>query len=325
MDRFSPPRHRPRQRFFRFRSPASGRGLRRISLLRSGLLAGAAVFLALFLAGVLRTGETVRTNETYAAWKQEAEAVLPSSVPPAEPKVERMTMPDGSAITRSGKLQSGLLVPDAVTDTVFHKTSGALLPAMEELRKRNRDLIAWLKIDGVLDLPIVYRDNEFYLNHNFEGAKTPSGTLFLDESHPLTEKAQTLLVHGHNMKDGTMFAAVSHYQDSSWWRAHPVIELTTLWEKEYYVVFAAVLTPTDPTDPDYVNFFTHGTFATDEEFEDYIRLLESRACFPSFITVRPDDALLELSTCIGEDRLVAAARRLRPNESPASLRRLLAQ
>ena len=41
-----------------------------------------------------------------------------------------------------------------------------------------------------------------------------------------------------------------------------------------------------------------------------------------FINVKSGDALLTLCTCVGNDRLIVAARRIRPNESKATLQTL---
>ena len=75
----------------------------------------------------------------------------------------------------------------------YHTLTGTKLPEMRQLLTKNWDLVAWLTIDQVLGLPVVCRDNLFYLNHDFEENQSAAGTLFLDESHPPTEKAQTLL------------------------------------------------------------------------------------------------------------------------------------
>ena len=42
----------------------------------------------------------------------------------------------------------------------------------------------------------------------------------------------------------------------------------------------------------------------------------------SYINVKSGDALLTLCTCVGNDRLIVAARRIRPNESKATLQTL---
>ena len=316
MNRNPVPSRRPRPRFYRFPPGKKADPFRRLFRPRNGLLVLSAFLLVLFFLQAVRSARTADLNRTYSSWYEAAEKAASASSARADVHtVQRMTKPDGSPATGEEKQKGGSQTADTVASTLFHKASGSPLPAMEELRKRNRDLIAWLKIDGVLDLPVVYRNNEWYLNHDFEGKKNPSGTLFLDEAHPLTEQTQTLLIHGHNMKDGSMFAQLTHYQRADWCQRHSLIHLTTLWERETYMVFAVVRTTMDPSSPDYVNFFTHRTFATDREFVEFIRLLEAKSGFHSGLTVRPENALLVLSTCIGEERLIVAACRLGADES----------
>lgn len=210
---------------------------------------------------------------------------------------------------------------DAVKTTSFHRYGGTALPEMEALYARNHDLVGWLTIDEVLDLPLVYKDNSYYLTHDFDKNKSTSGTLFLDENHPLREKTQNLLLHGHNMKDGTMFGRLTQYEQSvDYLKAHPFVELSTLWEKETYAVFAVLVVSLDVKDERFFDYYSHPTFSSDSAFSAYIRELELRSMYAIPMDVRPSDALLTLSTCMGEDRLVIVCRRVREGESRSSLR-----
>ena len=120
---------------------------------------------------------------------------------------------------------------------------------MEALYNENHDLIGWLEIPEILDLPVMYRDNSYYLTHDFSGQKTASGAIFLDQSHRFTEYAQNLLLHGHNMKDGTMFGRLVHYaQDISYFKRNAFVNVDTLWEEERYVIFAVLRVSLDVDD-----------------------------------------------------------------------------
>ena len=59
---------------------------------------------------------------------------------------------------------------------------------------------------------------------------------------PLTEEAANLLIHGHDMADGTMFDLLVHYQRSGYIEKHPEIRFNTLWEAERYLIFAVLRT-----------------------------------------------------------------------------------
>jgi len=48
-------------------------------------------------------------------------------------------------------------------------------PKIEKICAKNPDTVAWLHIPGgIVDLPVVYRDNTFYLDHNFYGKRSNS-------------------------------------------------------------------------------------------------------------------------------------------------------
>ena len=76
----------------------------------------------------------------------------------------------------------------------------------------------------------------------------------------------------------------------------------------------------DVKSDEFFNYFSHPTFASDAAFESYIRQLQLRSIYAIPIDVEPTDALLTLSTCLEEDRLVIVARRVRSGETHTELR-----
>lgn len=211
-----------------------------------------------------------------------------------------------------------------VKHTKYQQISGTPLSHMEKLYEQNRDLVAWIKIPDILDLPVVYKDNSYYLTRDFYKQKNVSGTIFLDEHHPFRERTQNLLLHGHNMKDGTMFGHLTRYlADDTYVINHPFIYFDTLWRAEQYVIFAVLNVSLDVKSDRFFNFFTHNTFSSDEEFKSYIRQLQLRSEFAIPLDVEPGDALLTLSTCLDDDRLVIVARRLREGETRSEVRSII--
>jgi len=233
-------------------------------------------------------------------------------------ELSAMVLPDGTPIEMPEvvPLQAEAAEAAEVPQTAaFHRTDLDILPEMRELAQKNPDTVGWISISGTVHLPVVYRDNTFYLDHDFTGAKNASGTLFLDENSPVNSDTQNLLIHGHSMNDGSMFGILTHYRKLDFVRQHPTIAFSTLWEKESYAVFAVMLVSSKTDDPDYFNYFSSPTFASTVDFDTYIGEVEARSMFTIPVDVRPDDALLTLSTCIDDDRLVLMARRLRPGEA----------
>lgn len=176
--------------------------------------------------------------------------------------------------------------------------------------------IGYIEIPGVLSEPVVYRDNRFYLTHDFYGRESASGTVFLDEGSPMKSGVQNLLVHGHNMRDGTAFGRLVHYTDRRYWRSHCVIRFSTLYSTASYVIFAVLpVTTEDVTAENYLNYAGHPTFESEAEFDAYIAKVRSLTLHPWLIDLNAQDRLLTLSTCLEDGRLVLLARRVRSGES----------
>jgi len=78
----------------------------------------------------------------------------------------------------------------------------------------NPDYVGWIRVEGTgVDYPMVQgADNEKYLNITFTGVRNPSGAIFLD-SRTIGGFSGFTLVHGHNMRDGSMFGGLYHLLD----------------------------------------------------------------------------------------------------------------
>lgn len=222
-------------------------------------------------------------------------------------------------------IPSETVLPEAHLRSEYQFLSGEMLPRMRELFEKNGDLVAWVRIPGVVSLPVVYRDNTYYLNHDFSGKSSAAGTLFLDERHPLTVQTQHLLIHGHNMHDGSMFGLLSHYRGLDYVLEHGLVSLSTLYREETYALFAVLIVPDDPGDAGYVPYAGTAAFQSEGQFNAFIRNLRENSLYAIPIDVQPDDALLTLSTCLDEDKLVLVCRRLRAGETEETLRQALNQ
>lgn len=56
-------------------------------------------------------------------------------------------------------------------------------------------------------------------------------------------------------------------------------------------------------------------FASDADFEAFVASVRERSLYSVPLNVKPTDALLTLSTCVDDDRLVIFARKLRAGET----------
>ena len=218
--------------------------------------------------------------------------------------------------------------PDGDTLVIALPTAPPIQLSFSRLLAENPDTVGFLEIEGMLSLPVVQRpnDNEYYLDHSFEGAKALEGTLFLDGMNRLAPEDDCLIVYGHNMKNRTMFGRLSAYGDISHLHQHPVVHFDTIYENRSYVAFAAFSASMVQGDSRY---FDVRNFIFDEEgFDKFVLKLQSRSVFKSPVDVRYGDRLLLLVTCDysnREGRFILALRQLRPDENEGNMFALMLQ
>ena len=146
---------------------------------------------------------------------------------------------------------------DASGDSLIEVDAGILA-----LHEENPDCIGWLTIDGTrIDYPVMYRsgDKNYYLHRDFNGEYSANGCLFLAEEC-VPGNSDNLIIYGHHMNSGKMFADLEKYKDEGFYEEHPTILFRTIWGNEQYQIFAAFTTPVyTGNDFDYYSFIKAGT------------------------------------------------------------------
>ena len=203
-----------------------------------------------------------------------------SHLPPRSPTPVRPTKAAVAALAPSASPASRL--PDR-RRAVAHHLSGqphalTVSSVFDELQERNRDIVAWLKIDGELEEPVVQRDNVFYLTHNALQQESVTGALFLDENCDLIHVPTQMVIHGHNMKEGAMFGMLKKYKvkGAEFYREHAFIDFNTLYENGRYVIFAVAEVDIRAGQPHYLPFWHYSRFDSAEAFNSYVET--ARAC-----------------------------------------------
>ena len=166
----------------------------------------------------------------------------------------------------------------------------------DTLKAQNKDTIGWIYLEGTpINYPIVRRegDNEYYLDHLFNGSQNENGTIFVDYRNTQPFKEWNTLVYGHNMKDGSMFGIMDEYSAQYFYDKCPVLYIMTP-EADYKVeICASFLTNVDMAVFQFPR--TEGNAAKlidDITKYSYIN--------PGLIPT-PEDRLVSFSTCYMED------------------------
>ncbi len=185
-----------------------------------------------------------------------------------------------------------------------------------DLFLQNGDMALWLVVDGTaIDYPAMQtpEDENYYLERDFNGNEDKAGCLLLDTDSPLYGENLTtnLIIHGHNMKVGTMFGGLTRYEDEEYAAEHKHMEVYTRTEKREYEVIAAfysqIYYPTDMVFK-YYNFF----HADDElEFNYFYDGIKELSLYDTGVTAQLGDHFLTLSTCaypVEDGRFVVVAK-----------------
>lgn len=162
----------------------------------------------------------------------------------------------------------------------------------EELASINPDVVGWLKLDGtVVNYPVVQgTDNEYYLEHLFDGAVNHSGTIFVDCRNTPGFVDRNTAMYAHHMRNGSMFAEIENYKDQAYADAHPKFRLET--PDGIYDIYPFAGMFSDGY-TDYVQI----AFKDDNDFMAYVNDKIARSTFTSDVEVAPEDQIITFSTC----------------------------
>lgn len=197
----------------------------------------------------------------------------------------------------------------------------------KKLKDINKEVIAWVQIkDTNVDYPVLQHkedtlDYQYYLYKDIYKNYSGYGSVFADFRSNKGVDSKNIILHGHNMKDGSMFENLMGYgkykPDMDYYRKHPTIEFDTPKGEATYKIISVFKTSTLDAHGEFFNYLT-GAFTSDAEFMNYVYLVRERSLIDTGVTCNEDDQLLTLSTCsyeYSDFRTVVVARKTRAGES----------
>ena len=164
----------------------------------------------------------------------------------------------------------------------------------------NADMVGWILIEDTnIDYPVMQTptDPTYYLKHDFEKNYTDYGCPFMQADCDVLCSSDNLIIYGHNMKDGSMFADLAKYGSKDFWQAHKTVWFDTELSNCAYEIFAVIHTTVQADAADAFPFYRFVDAASPEEFADYVSACKARALYDTGISAQYGDKLLTLSTC----------------------------
>ena len=111
----------------------------------------------------------------------------------------------------------------------------------------------------------------------------------------INPNSDNVIIYGHNMKNGTMFADLNKYKDKKFYESHKEVQFDTLTEEGTYKVVYAFVTEVNKKDS--FKYYEKINWNSKNEFNEYVSNLEQRKLYDTGEKIKKKDNLLTLSTC----------------------------
>ncbi|MFI3215047.1 MAG: class B sortase [Eubacteriales bacterium] len=188
-----------------------------------------------------------------------------------------------------------------------------ILSKFTQLYKENSDLAGWISIaDTEINYPVMHtpEDAEYYLHKDFNGDYSIGGTIFASWDSTFTPRSDNIILYGHNMGNGSMFADLLKYSSETYWEEHKTIQFDTLTKEQTYEIVYAFVVDVGVNNPHF-EFYNYINASNEEEFDEFIENCKTYSYYDTENDPEYGDSLLTLVTCKGYDtteRMVVVAK-----------------
>jgi len=172
--------------------------------------------------------------------------------------------------------------------------STVINPTIVQLQETHPSVVGWMTIPNTrIDHPFVQRpDNVFYLDHDINHERSPSGTVFMDYRNLPDFTEFHTLVYGHNMRNGSMFGTLREFLSRDFFIANRDGFVFLPYATYEFDVFAvAIIRPDDGI----IYGLQVETVEQRQEFIDHVRRVSTH--IRPYMDPTPDDRFITLSTC----------------------------
>lgn len=218
------------------------------------------------------------------------------------------------ALGSAQAIETASMQPDV--EIPVEAQENAVLPEYSGLYALNGDLAGWLTIEGTdIDYPVMWtgQDSSYYLSHNFDKEEDKNGLLVLDYRCDVEDRQQNRLIHGHNMRSGTMFGGLKKYMEPDYYQEHKYITFDTVYEHGCYEVVAVFLSQIFDSDSEVFKYYNCLDMSEEEDYRYFIDNIDKIKLYDTDAATKFGDTFIILSTCDYSQengRLVVVARRM---------------
>ena len=169
----------------------------------------------------------------------------------------------------------------------------------EELKNKNSDTVAWLKVENTnIEFPVVKaNDNSYYLTHNFNKENNSAGWIFADYKNKFNGTDKNIVIYGHNMRNDSMFGTLKDVIKEEWYNNENNKYITLVTENDYsiYEVFSVYQIEKE-------DYYIKTDFNSSKEFEEFLQKVKERSFKDFNIDISKENSILTLSTCANNNK-----------------------
>ncbi len=201
------------------------------------------------------------------------------------------------------------------TSDLTDEDNRELLDTYKLMKEDNPDFAGYFMVEGTqIAYPVMYspKEPEKYIHKDFNGLESDEGLPFIDTRCKLDPDSDNVIIYGHNMKDGSMFASLISYQDRSYFEAHPRVRFDTADEVREYEVMSVFYDRVYYTDEDVFKFYDFTDAKDESDFDENVAQLLKKSVYDTKVTAHYGDKLVTLVTCAyhtEDGRFVVVAKR----------------
>ena len=153
----------------------------------------------------------------------------------------------------------------------------------------------------------------FYLKHGFDKEYSDYGCPYVQEDCEVQKPSDNLVIYGHHMSNGSMFAHLEKFKSKDFWSEHRMITFNTLTDKQEYEIVAVFRTVVYTDSPDAFKYYRFVDAENPDEFDSFLSKCKELSFYETSVTAEYGDKLITLSTCEysrNNSRLVVVAKRI---------------
>lgn len=201
-------------------------------------------------------------------------------------------------------------------EPVLYTEEKTVLLELAELYQQNGDLAGWIRIEDTnINYPVMHTpDNpDFYLKHGFDKEYSDYGCPYVQENCDVQLPSDNVILYGHHMKNGSMFADLEKFKNQDFWQEHKTISFSTVTDRYEYEIVFVFKTFVYSDSPESFKYYHFVSAETPEDFSAFVDRCKELALYDTGVSVEYGDKLITLSTCEysrTNGRLVVVAKRI---------------